>query len=358
MEMEANNENRIDALDGWRTISIGLVIASHIFVYSSIRVSSSGQLARLVYVPVLDELGFLGVKIFFVISGFVICRGLLREYARLGRISLTGFYLRRIFRIVPPLLLYVGLIYCFSWVGVVDGNAQAIVRALSFTCNFPRADCGGYLGAHTWSLSVEEQFYLIIPILLSAVSARGPRLSLVLVALLSIATVLLPILGQPTAAVVISGFLPISLGVACAMYEEWISHRVDDIPAWFLYCAFITLVVALRSTDTRFWQVAITIQAFAIAAILMLSIFRVSYLQRMLASAPLIAFGRVSYSVYLWQQLATYSFEGAGITFYILSISCCVAFAFASYYVFEAPLIRLGKALSRSRIVHSASPHG
>src|SRR5450631_84105 len=327
--MAENPGGRLDALDGWRTISIGLVILSHISLYSNIRLSDSGQIARLVYIPVLDELGFLGVKIFFVISGFVICRGLLKERAKHGRISLTGFYLRRVFRIMPPLLVYVVSIFCLALFEVIDVHSDSIFRALTFTCNFPRADCGGYLGAHTWSLSVEEQFYLVIPILLSAISGRGPRLSLVLIATLSLAIISLPILGYTIAAKIISEFLPISLGVACAMYEEWISRRVNNIPPWCLYFAVITLLVMLRFTDTRFWPAATTVQAFAIATILMLSIFRASKLKRMLASTPLCAVGRVSYSIYLWQQLATYSFEGAGGAFYILSVGCCIGFAFA-----------------------------
>ena len=355
--MAANPGGRIDALDGWRTISIALVIFSHLTLSSNIHISDSGQIARLVYVPVLDELGFLGVKIFFVISGFVICRALLQERAKLGRISLLGFYIRRFFRIVPPLLLYVTSIYCLLLIGVIGGDTNSIARALTFTCNFPRADCGGYLGAHTWSLSVEEQFYLVIPVLLSVIGARGPRLSLVIVAVLSIAIISLPILGYSVAAKVISEFLPISVGVSCAMHEEWINRRMNEIPAWCQFCAPIALVIVLRLTDTRFWQVATTIQAFAIATILMLSIFRASYLQRMLSSAPLSAMGRVSYSIYLWQQLATYSFEGAGGAFYFLSVGGCIALAFALYYVFEAPLIRLGKTLSNSRVIlESASP--
>jgi peptidoglycan/LPS O-acetylase OafA/YrhL len=358
MLMAANPGRRIDALDGWRTISILLVIFSHLLLYSSIHISNGGQIARLVYIPILDELGFLGVKIFFVISGFVICRGLLQERVRLGRISLFGFYIRRVFRIVPPLLVYVTSIYSLSLIGVIGDHTNSIARALTFTCNFPKADCGGYLGAHTWSLSVEEQFYLIIPVLLSMIGARGPRLSLIILVLLSIAIISLPILGYSVAATVISQFLPISVGVSCAMYEDWIDRRVKEIPVWCQFCAPIALVIVLRLTDTRFWQFATTIQAFAIAAILMLSIFRISYVQRILSSTILSAVGRVSYSIYLWQQLATYSFEGAGVTFYILSISGCIALAFALYYVFEAPLIRLGKSLSNSRaILGSALPH-
>src|SRR5450759_1408558 len=132
--MAANPGGRIEELDGWRTISIALVIFSHLTLSSNIHISDSGQIARLVYVPVLKELGFLGVKIFFVISGFVICRTLLQERAKLGRISLLGFYIRRFFRIVPPLLLYVTSIFCLLLIGVIGGDTNSIARApVSYT---------------------------------------------------------------------------------------------------------------------------------------------------------------------------------------------------------------------------------
>lgn len=84
-------ENRIPSLDGARAISIGLVILSHL------------NLAR--YVPGLWRLdmGNLGVRVFFVISGFIITTLLLSELHRRGSVSLTGFYRRRVFRIFPPI---------------------------------------------------------------------------------------------------------------------------------------------------------------------------------------------------------------------------------------------------------------
>src|SRR5579871_3891862 len=148
--------NRITALDGWRAISVGFVITDHLVQFSAIRVPAQEAW--------FSRLGNLGVSIFFVISGYVICRGLTQESRLYGRISLSGFYVRRFFRIVPPLTVYICTVFILSLTGIVSSD-RTIFRALTFTCDLPNTSCGGYVGAHTWSLSVEEQFYLAVPFL-------------------------------------------------------------------------------------------------------------------------------------------------------------------------------------------------
>ncbi|MGH9552321.1 MAG: acyltransferase family protein [Terriglobales bacterium] len=101
--LPAHAQDRVGALDGWRTISVAMVIACHIGLYSSLALRDDGSiLMQKVMLPGLNILGGLGVNVFFVISGFVICRGLMQEFETFGRLSLAGFYLRRFLRIVPP----------------------------------------------------------------------------------------------------------------------------------------------------------------------------------------------------------------------------------------------------------------
>ena len=156
---------RIAPLDGWRAISVALVIFSHLAVSSSIAIHFPGELGRAVITPFLHECGNLGVNIFFVISGYVITSGLIREYTRSGQVSLRNFYLRRVFRILPPLIMYVFAVLLLAELGVIPPQATGAVNALTFTCNLNLYGCGGWFGGHTWSLSYEEQFYLIIPIM-------------------------------------------------------------------------------------------------------------------------------------------------------------------------------------------------
>src|SRR3954451_19133090 len=158
--MEA--ERRILVLDGWRAVSIGAVVVSHL-IYGQI--AEDGSFLRHIFVPWLELLGTLGVHIFFVISGFVIFRGLLAEQHRNGSISVGRFYVRRIARIVPPLALYV-----FTVAALTSRDA---LKGLTFLCDFRFMACPD-LVAHTWTLSIEEQFYIAVPFV--AVMGIGRRM--------------------------------------------------------------------------------------------------------------------------------------------------------------------------------------
>jgi peptidoglycan/LPS O-acetylase OafA/YrhL len=136
----------IPELDGIRAISILFVVLLH---------ASYGRLSG----------GFLGVDIFFVLSGYLITTLLRREYAATGRIDLKNFYMRRFLRIVPALVVCV-LIAALLW-PIAEGQSgpplNILLAVLFFYANFLDANQLKLLG-HTWSLAVEEQFYLWWPL--------------------------------------------------------------------------------------------------------------------------------------------------------------------------------------------------
>ena len=114
----------------------------------------------------LRDFGYLGVKVFFVISGYLITRLLIAEHARTGRISLRGFYVRRVWRIFPAFYAFVGAMlaaWAIGWIALAPGD---VVAALTYTMNYHYERSWG-LG-HIWSLSIEEQFYLVWPFLFLA----------------------------------------------------------------------------------------------------------------------------------------------------------------------------------------------
>ncbi len=125
--------------------------------------------------------GFVGVDVFFVISGYVITRMLMREFDRTDRISFRSFYLRRIRRIMPPLALMLAVVMLLSVllapIGGQRMTAKTGVAAALLNANtyLARYGAGGYFDVdaslnallHTWSLSVEEQFYLFFPALIA-----------------------------------------------------------------------------------------------------------------------------------------------------------------------------------------------
>lgn len=148
---------RFAGLDGMRAIAVTLVVVYHLFP------------------PHVLPGGFLGVDVFFVISGFLITSLLLREHTATGRIALGRFWQRRARRLLPALAVVVAVCAALAWViggdVLVDLDAQ-VVGAATFSYNWvSTAGGGGYFAAATpelfrnfWSLAVEEQFYLLWPL--------------------------------------------------------------------------------------------------------------------------------------------------------------------------------------------------
>lgn len=349
------DHNRIDVLDGWRTLSVAFVILSHVLLFSGGKLADTSSFAaRKIYDPLIASLAYLGVDIFFVISGFVICRGFLKEVGATGRVSLLAFYVRRFFRIVPPLAVYLAVVVTLAWLGVVETRGIGhFARALTFTCNFPNADCGGWLGGHTWSLSVEEQFYLVIPLIFAALAIHRRTAITGLALTLAICMFGLAASGFDVAATFIVHFVFIGTGVACALNEEKVRSVVGVLPAWAVYPMLALLPLLARASLTRFWPMASIVLAAVIPTLLMGTILKSSRLKDFLLLPAMRETGRVSYGIYLWQQLATYSFVGVGAPFYALSLTACVAWSFASFNWFEKPLIGLGTRLSRKIKAHT-----
>lgn len=150
-------------IDGLRAISIIAVIFYHAQIkFSGYEIFSGG---------------FIGVDIFFVISGYLITLILYKEIIFTGKISLRNFYYRRIKRIIPVLLIVILISLPFSWFFLLpsdlDDLAKSILYSLGFSSNFYFHFSGQEYGAlnsllkpflHTWSLSIEEQFYIIFPL--------------------------------------------------------------------------------------------------------------------------------------------------------------------------------------------------
>lgn len=158
--MSLENQNHIRGLDGWRAVSVLLVIVHHLFIYRfPLMILGHPALADF-----CANAGPLGVRIFFVISGFVICRLIISEDLRFGSISIKGSYYRRIFRILPPLYLFLATLVVHQAAGLISAGWKAIVVAGLFLTNLQPGSCSWFAG-HTWSLAVEEQFYLIFPTL-------------------------------------------------------------------------------------------------------------------------------------------------------------------------------------------------
>jgi peptidoglycan/LPS O-acetylase OafA/YrhL len=157
-------DKRIPSLDGIRAIAIFLVLVLHISQH--FRWPTYGTRP---YDLLFGREGALwtgdGVGIFFVLSGFLITTLLVREFNKTGTLAIGPFYVRRAFRILPPLLAYLAFAFVFCLVERIPFGPQNFTSALFFYRDYHFAN-DLWLTQHTWSLSVEEQFYLVWPILL------------------------------------------------------------------------------------------------------------------------------------------------------------------------------------------------
>jgi peptidoglycan/LPS O-acetylase OafA/YrhL len=345
----------LPSLDGWRTVAILSVICYHDSVHSLGFLSTS----------FLHTYGDLGVDLFFAISGVLICSRLLEEERTTGRISLRGFYTRRVFRISPAawiflltyLLLAAFQLLPMDYGGVITGFLMVRNLWVHVAGDVPRT----WYTIHFWSLSIEEQFYLLLPGLL----LLGKKKRSTLLALLSFIFLFW---------VAIVMHFP-SLQVTAVWIRTDMRLHALLIPAWF---AVLLGSLRVKKYAIRWMQPWIVVSLFVLTVILANSgrgklqtipallavpvgfplivigtmLHPGSLLTRLLEMWPMRFVGRVSYSLYLWQQLFFVSgHTPARWPFLMLQafpFNYLAAFACAltSYYLIEKPLIRIGHKLA------------
>lgn len=334
---------RIPSLDGLRAISILLVIISHLV---DTYVATDGIGGKW-----LEHLGTLGVRVFFVISGFLITGLLLHELDTTGRIRLTKFYFRRTFRIFPPyyvLILVVAVLYLFNW---VDLTSADLLHAITYTVNYYPAR--SWALGHAWSLSVEEQFYLLWPAVLLLAGRRwSMRIAFAIMLLCPLIRLgyyyVLPWLiryevGYRFETVADS----LAAGCVLAGANDWLRRQRLYQQALQSRCFVLVpiIIVCLSALSPRLRTSLLfsaTLQNIGIAAcIAWCMTYSSSKIGYVLNSKPMVFLGLMSYSVYLWQQLFLDPYSSSSITHFPVNLVLVGVAALSSYYVVERPALRL-----------------
>ena len=347
----------IPTLDGWRAVAILAVLVYHgtTSLFYPAGPYPSYEALRVI------QAGAKGVDIFFAISGFLICTRLLQEQERHGRISLGGFYLRRVFRILPPFQVYLAVLAVLAGLGVVAVDFREWWAALLMVRNYvgPAETHGWYTG-HFWSLSVEEHFYLMWPLLLIALGSRRARVLVVPLALLVPAWVALHhVVGRPFTLgeasmrtdTRLDGLLWgcwAALLYSVPVYRE----RIRRLLSLWVWGGLVLAVVAL----VRFRPyLSVHLEALLWPWLLLGTVLNPDWrISRCLELAPVRWVGRLSYSLYIWQQLwllgewrETRPFPLGVLQELPLSLVATFACAALSYYLVEQPLIRVGQRVAR-----------
>lgn len=315
------------ALDGLRAIAVLMVVATHF---------DRGQ---------VTEAGVMGVTVFFTLSGFLITTLLLAEREKTGRIGRLRFYQRRALRLFPALavmlLVIVTLTLAGFPTGVRPGMVAAVVGHVSNWYLMATTVHGqvlwGALG-HTWSLAIEEQFYVVWPLVVMLAVRHGRRAVLAAALTGAAASAIWAVVsGRPSLASDVSAY---SLLAGCAL-AAWMHGRVAvRPPRWLPAVALAPLVVfSLVGIDAR--------STAYLAVPLMTTIAIWVVVQRpdgWLAARPLVWVGERSYGLYLWHVpvgLLCGQVRGLWLLISMIGIAISFALTVLSWRYVETPFLRL-----------------
>jgi len=350
----ANQSKTIPSLYGLRAISILLVILSHCFLHAR----PHNLITKLLLAFAGN--GTVGVSIFFVISGFLITILLLKERSRFGSIDIPDFYLRRVFRILPAFLLYIWAIAGLASAGILAIPSQQFWHALTFTMDYV-PEKNWFLG-HVWSLSVEEQFYLLWPLLVvlcsrmvlaftaSAVILLGPFIRMADRVLLPGTRFEIEYMGHTRSDMLMFGCL-IALYFEHdrlhVLLKKGNSFGVPAFSAIFLF--IVSPLLELRFGGVYIKTIGYTLQGLSISFIMLYLVTRpYSIYGRVFNSKLAIHIGAISYSLYLWQELFI-GFRQLNLVSTLLHVAAAFLIAEISYFFVESPMLRLKRRSSHKR---------
>jgi peptidoglycan/LPS O-acetylase OafA/YrhL len=332
---------RVGALDGVRGIAIAAVVGLHAFHWPS------------------D--GARGVDIFFVLSGFLITSLLLNEHASKGSIGFRAFYTRRARRLMPALVITIAVYLAVSVATAhrVGHAALASLVAASYTTNLVvgsgHAAVAGAL-THTWSLSAEEQFYLLWPALLFLVFRAQRRTAIrVLVITIAAVTVELSALAAWGAASGRLAFAPDtrSLGLAigcltalCLSELQRLSRSMRTATSFAVALSIALAGLGLFTARVETYQLGgLTVFCAAVALLIVRATDGSSLTSKALSFVPLAWLGRISYSLYLYHlpifiAFGVYAGGFATTEMKVVAIALSVLAAALSFRFLEQPFLR------------------
>ncbi|MDQ1476208.1 MAG: hypothetical protein QOE62_1437 [Actinomycetota bacterium] len=361
----------VGGLDGLRAIAVAAVIVFH-------------------FAPTVLPAGFLGVDVFFVVSGFLISRLVVREIERSGTVSLAGFWSRRARRLLPALAtvtvaVLIAAAVSFSNTEIHDVRAQAL-GTLFYCANwvmiFAKSNYFTNLGRpspflHMWTLALEEQFYVVLPLVLLA--ARGAvvrhplRAAFIALAGACASTAWMGVLvsptGDPSRAYLGSDSHAMGLLVGVALgiiagagkpwdaFTQWMcsNERAIRVAPWAAAASLVAILVTMRVTRDR--TLALYRGGFLVFALLSAVIVAVvatlpgAPISRFLRTPALVAIGLRSYSLYLWhwpvRVFVTPRAGLDGVGLFALRLAISVVLAELSYRLVERPL-RFGRLAGRA----------
>ena len=337
----------IKGFDALRAFSIILVIANHLGLYFEL---PETEFYRVRLWGIIS--GTAGVQVFFTLSGFLITKLLLEEKIKFGKINVKFFYIRRFLRLLPPLFIFFFGITILMLIDWLKADKQALMYSFFYLYNFVHNN--HYLPelAHTWSLAVEEQYYLIWPMLVMFFS-RSKITAIILITLIlsSIGSYVLPTYeftqGYHSERWIIPAIAPILIGSYFAYLtvysSKWVITFVQNFSKMVLFIAIFLFFYPLYA-PLKWLEIRYVFQAIGIG-ILLLWILQNQHskLTQILSFKPLSYIGRISYGIYVYQGLFLRTGPGGELWIQQSPQNIILVFlvAIISFELIEKPILKL-----------------
>lgn len=349
----SDDRSRIGTLDGLRTFAILPVLAGHLWAYPL----SLGQF------NMFPQAGWLGVRLFFVLSGFLIT-GILWQTRHSADFYRT-FYIRRALRIMPPYYLVMLVVFVLHPMVSQDPELMAARERwpyyVFYLANWPGLAGGGLMQLTIlWSLAVEEQFYLVWPGIIRRLSLRR-----------AVSICLMVVIAWP----VIRAF---TLGTVFRMVAGWDGFAVGALLALIWHERLIAMETVRRWANRTLWllgpllvalivtgkfdhesdlvnTIGLTFVVLASGALVVVALTPGRTAQFILNARPMRYIGRISYGIYLYHPFARIVVSGAGmeavptdsvgwaLVVFAVTFAVTMLMAALSYRFFETPILNYAK---------------
>ncbi|MBV9998732.1 MAG: acyltransferase [Verrucomicrobia bacterium] len=358
--LKSHNAGRIPSLDGLRAVAILMVILGHgsyslpKFLSPALAFAGNGQL---------------GVNVFFALSGYLIFQLSVRERETTGEFDWKQFYVRRVLRIFPCFYFYLAVIGVLISFGALTLTGPMIGSAATFSLNY-RCLWDHWVGdsnysviGHYWTLALEEQFYLMWPLLMVLSVRRKLVPALVAAILLApllrvISYFLAPGLRGQIGMMFHTGFDSIAVGVllgellrrtrpkACL---ERLARNPWIVGTTIVFLVFLSPLLTARFKGMYSLAIGKTLELSCLGILITAAVSQPgTFLFRFLNWRPVAYIGVLSYSLYVWNNLFL---NGEGhwmVNTFPLNFVCVAGTAAASHYLIEKPFLKLKSRFHRS----------
>lgn len=342
-----NQKNYISGISGLRALSIIMVLMSH-----------WGYFHPKGIFFIINN-GAFGVNVFFVISGFLITTLLITEENHSGKISLRNFYIRRTLRIFPAFYFLLLFYFVLQLSHVITISVPSWITSLTYTKYFPIKNGNDNYTFHFWSLSIEEHFYLIWPFLFSYLPGARKKILIFLACVFPLLRMLFYKYDMFWPYGDYSIFYRgdgIVWGCIIAFYQndivEFFKRKKVLIYLPFAILLFLLYIdrvnvespskLHLGYFNLPFGGSIGTLTSICIGLIIIITAYFKTLWSSLLNTKPLNYIGKLSYSLYLYQQIFLLHFKFT-MNNQLLVFTLFITMALFSYYIIELPFLKLKK---------------